>query len=199
MQDMREISLGLPSSQSLEVGDKVVVDRIYTGTVKYIGRVGTKKHNCLGIELDTANGDNNGSRAGRVYFQCRPRHGVFKEYRDVKKYRPLEYNQTGIINTTEIEEVPNSNAVSELLDDNVQIQRMLEELRKENKNLKEEVQREKKRVSLLEDEIKLRRERERILGTTSDRSGIVSILSEIISKIKEKIETEHQIFNINKL
>ncbi|KAI5167315.1 hypothetical protein NEIG_02228 [Nematocida sp. ERTm5] len=194
MGDTKDLSLEKSPSMSIALGDKVVVDRLYIGTVKYIGRVGTKKHNSLGIELDVPNGENNGSRAGRVYFQCKPRHGIFREFKDVKKYKPLEYNQTGIINTTEIEEVPSPKVLSELLNDNVEIQRMLEELRKENKKLEDDLEKEKKKVSLLENEIILRNQREKAFLTKSDKFGINSILTEIINKIKEKIEIEQKIF-----
>ncbi|EIJ94731.1 hypothetical protein NEPAR06_1992 [Nematocida parisii] len=194
MGDTKDLSLERSLSMSISLGDKVVVDRLYIGTVKYIGRVGTKKHNSLGIELDVPNGENNGSRAGRVYFQCKPRHGIFREFKDVKKYKPLEYNQTGIINTTEIEEVPSPKVLSELLNDNVEIQRMLEELRKENKKLEDDLEKEKKKVSLLENEIILRNQREKAFLTKSDKFGINSILTEIINKIKEKIEIEQRIF-----
>lgn len=185
--------------QEIKVGDKVVVDRIYTGIVKYIGRVGTKKHSSLGIELDTPSGENNGSRAGRVYFQCKPRHGVFRESKDVKAYRPSEYNQTGIINTTEIEEVTNSKAFSELLNDNVEIQRRLEDLTKENKKLTEQLEEEKKKRKFLEIEIEKYKnfKSEPEIKTENLPAEVNRILAQIINQIKEKIETENKIFNIN--
>lgn len=195
------------NDQSLSVGDRVVVDRLYTGTVRYIGRVGTKKHNSLGIELDFSNGDNNGSRAGRVYFQCKPRHGIFREYKDVKKYVPVDYNQTGVINTIEIEEITSQKALSELLDDNVEIQRKMEQLAKENITLKEEIEKKDQRIKSLEGIIKHqaehnitieKEEKEKIHHQNqTNNSVIIDIVSEIISNIKEKIETENRIFNIN--
>ncbi|EIJ88478.1 hypothetical protein NEQG_01168 [Nematocida parisii ERTm3] len=71
---------------------------------------------------------------------------------------------------------------------------MLEELRKENKKLEDDLEKEKKKVSLLENEIILRNQREKAFLTKSDKFGINSILTEIINKIKEKIEIEQRIF-----
>ncbi|KAI5192342.1 hypothetical protein NEMIN01_1956 [Nematocida minor] len=188
------------SEEAFRIGDRVVVDRIYTGTVRYVGRVGTKKHSTLGVELDTSNGENNGSRAGRVYFECKPRHGVFREYRDVRPYKTQDYNQTGIINTTEVEEIPhNSKAVSELINENMEIQRELEVMVKENKKLKEELKEEKEKRKSLEEKIEKiesregLREKRRTEGVDNS-SVIIGIVSEIVSSIKEKIETENRIF-----
>lgn len=193
---------------SLSVGDRVVVNDIYTGTIRYIGRVGTKKHKSFGIELDSPIGDNDGSRAGRVYFSCKSRHGVFREFKEVRKYAPLDYNQTGIINTTEIEEIPNPKAVSELLNDNVEIQRKMEDLVKENLSLKNEIKKKDLEIEALERILKSQTDKENGLRKEEDsqesvqshsprKSVIIDIVSEIINSIKEKIETENRIFNIN--
>ncbi|KAH9387198.1 uncharacterized protein NEMAJ01_2094 [Nematocida major] len=182
---------------AFSIGDRVVVDRVYTGVVKYIGRVGTKKSESLGVELDSSVGEHNGTRAGRFYFQCKARHGVFRDPKDVRKYRPLEYNQTGLINTTEIEEVSNGRAVSELLHENVEIQRRLEELTKENSRLREELQKERERIKALESAGA--QEKENAAECKGYNDGAFGILSEIIRKIKEKIETENAIFNESKM
>ena len=86
----------------LGVGDEVVVDvgegREYDtgggmassgttsgvqGVVRYVGRVDFSAGVWLGIELDTGRGRNDGSVAGRRYFECAPRHGLF-----LKSYSP---------------------------------------------------------------------------------------------------------------
>ncbi|OAG31863.1 hypothetical protein NEDG_00338 [Nematocida displodere] len=197
----------------MNVGDRVVVDGMYTGTVKYVGKVGAKQGPSVGIELDTPNGDNNGMRAGRAYFKCSSRHGVFREAHQIKKYCPSEYNQTNIIDTRMlpvVEELHNQHdkRAIELLEENMQIQRMLEELQKENGELKQALEREKRKVSGLERTVKLLEPipetkfaqapfntsfNEVVFSDTDERTPQAIIL-DLVKEIRAKIETETHLF-----
>jgi len=163
----------------MKEGDRVVVDRIYTGTVRYIGRIGAKKTHSVGVELDTPHGTHNGTIMGKTYFACKPRHGVFREPSEVRRYSTSEYNTTNIIECSAgsadaLEATERKNAgscetvaregkcqrvddaikadrrVEELLHDNVEIERKLETLRKEHTALQKELCREKKKSAELE-------------------------------------------------
>ena len=47
------------------------------GLIKYIGATKFAPGNWVGVELDEAQGKNDGSVAGETYFHCPPNHGVF--------------------------------------------------------------------------------------------------------------------------
>ncbi|KAI5184916.1 hypothetical protein NEHOM01_0467 [Nematocida homosporus] len=126
--------------ERLKIGDRVVVDGLRLGVIKYLGPVGTKRNLVCGIELDGPWGNTNGTRAGKVYFQCAIGYGVFRDANEVRKYRANDYNQTGMLSREPAESVDEKEekeerGVKELLDENVEIQRLVEGLRKENNEL----------------------------------------------------------------
>ena len=54
------------------------------GTVKYMGQVEGLPGEQLGIHLDQPKGKNDGSHAGKKYFECPAGHGIFATYTQVK-------------------------------------------------------------------------------------------------------------------
>ncbi|KAI5181399.1 hypothetical protein NEOKW01_1593 [Nematocida sp. AWRm80] len=192
----------------MNLNDRVVVDNIHTGTVRYIGRVGSYRHILLGIELDGPYGDNNGSRAGKVYFRCKSRHGVFKGYNEVKKFSDHEYNRTGLLSYTqttippEVQEILSEDKrVTDLLEENIQLQRELEQLRKENNILSENLAKEKERTLHLED--KLLSHSCNTSFNTSFSNGSSSrsskdILIDLLKEVETKMEVEKRIFSTAK-
>ena len=63
---------------SFAIGQRVAVSgRVGEGTVRFTGNTQFSSGNWIGIELDAADGRNNGSVNGVVYFECAPNHGVF--------------------------------------------------------------------------------------------------------------------------
>lgn len=193
----------------MEVGSRVVVDKVYKGVIKYIGKVGTSRREKLGIELETPSGLNNGSYSGKRYFICKPRHGVFRDRSEVKLYHEKDYNQTGLLHSEApiIEEVISSSdrGIKEFLDENVNLQRMLEALRKENNTLKAELEKEKKKTESLQSEIYILKEKESLTSMVDTSSTTVSsqkelrspkaIIIDLFNEIKQKIEIENRIFN----
>ncbi|XP_036400668.1 CAP-Gly domain-containing linker protein 2-like [Megalops cyprinoides] len=71
----------------LKLNDRVVLDRKQKGAVRYIGRLETAASSevFIGVELDTACGDNDGTLSGRRYFKCKPSHGTFVTISQIKK------------------------------------------------------------------------------------------------------------------
>ena len=64
-------------AEGFRLGQKVVVGNAVPGVVRYIGQVHFSSGTFLGIELDEANGTNNGTLKGRTYFECPEEHGIF--------------------------------------------------------------------------------------------------------------------------
>ena len=63
---------------SFAIGQRVAVSgRVGEGTVRFTGNTQFSSGQWIGIELDAADGRNNGSVNGVVYFECAPNHGVF--------------------------------------------------------------------------------------------------------------------------
>lgn len=71
-------STALPDHlSSLEIGDRCNVEGYEAeGTVKFIGSHAQKRGARLGVELDDATGNNNGTVNGHQYFECAPGKGV---------------------------------------------------------------------------------------------------------------------------
>lgn len=69
----------------LKIGDRVSIDDIYEGTLKFYGVTKFARGLWAGIVLDYEKGKNNGSVNGIVYFKCLPFYGVFVLASRVKK------------------------------------------------------------------------------------------------------------------
>ncbi|XP_077862424.1 centrosome-associated protein 350-like [Saccoglossus kowalevskii] len=61
----------------LNVGDRVLVGGVKPGTLRFKGYTSFADGIWGGIELDSPNGTNDGSYAGKIYFICDPGYGIF--------------------------------------------------------------------------------------------------------------------------
>ncbi|VDM23339.1 unnamed protein product [Wuchereria bancrofti] len=60
-----------------DIGKKVIVGRVGSGTLMYVGPVEGKTGIFCGIELDRPEGKHDGTYQGIAYFHCAPQHGIF--------------------------------------------------------------------------------------------------------------------------
>lgn len=65
------------------IGDRVLVQNLQLGTLRFKGQTSFAKGFWAGVELDKSEGSNNGTCDGVVYFECKPAHGVFVSPSDV--------------------------------------------------------------------------------------------------------------------
>lgn len=72
-------------SMGLEIGDKVMVGGMKTGTLRYCGPTEFANGIWAGIELDDPGGKNDGSIGGISYFQCPQNHGIFAPVSKIAK------------------------------------------------------------------------------------------------------------------
>ncbi|XP_063240704.1 uncharacterized protein LOC134541304 isoform X3 [Bacillus rossius redtenbacheri] len=72
----------------LEVGEKVVVCGHQVGTLRYVGPFHRAQGPYCGVELDEAQGLNDGSVDGRRYFLCRKRYGILAPMEKVVPLAP---------------------------------------------------------------------------------------------------------------
>uniref|UniRef100_A0A914HEB2 Beta-sarcoglycan n=1 Tax=Globodera rostochiensis TaxID=31243 RepID=A0A914HEB2_GLORO len=59
------------------VGQRVLVNGLFGGVLRYLGAVAGKQGLFCGVELDQRVGKNDGTHEGVAYFECRPGHGIF--------------------------------------------------------------------------------------------------------------------------
>jgi len=70
----------------IEVGVRVQVNGGNTGLVRFRGPVAfDRRDDWVGVQLDNADGKNNGVVAGVEYFRCKPRHGLFVRAKACKR------------------------------------------------------------------------------------------------------------------
>ena len=65
------------AEDSFKIGDRVWVGGTKAGHIRYIGVTKFAPGDWVGVELDEAQGKNDGSVGGETYFSCPPNHGVF--------------------------------------------------------------------------------------------------------------------------
>ncbi|XP_052215294.1 CAP-Gly domain-containing linker protein 1-like isoform X2 [Dreissena polymorpha] len=70
---------------ALKVGDRVLVSGSKLGTLRYLGPADFAKGDWVGVELDDPVGKNDGAVAGKRYFDCQPRYGLFAPVHKVTK------------------------------------------------------------------------------------------------------------------
>ncbi|KAL3858247.1 hypothetical protein ACJMK2_012844, partial [Sinanodonta woodiana] len=70
---------------NLKVGDRVLVSGTKPGTLRFIGATDFAKGDWAGVELDDSMGKNDGAVAGKRYFECKPRYGLFAPVHKVTK------------------------------------------------------------------------------------------------------------------
>lgn len=73
-------------TDALRVGQEVWVDGTKKGRIAYIGNVHFAKGEMAGVHLDRAEGKNNGTIGGILYFQTEPRHGLFSRLHRLALY-----------------------------------------------------------------------------------------------------------------
>ncbi|XP_064650175.1 centrosome-associated protein 350-like isoform X3 [Lineus longissimus] len=61
----------------INIGDSVIVAGIERGTLKFKGLTMFAPGHWAGVELEIAEGTNDGSKDGVRYFDCKPKHGLF--------------------------------------------------------------------------------------------------------------------------
>ncbi|ROT64830.1 putative restin [Penaeus vannamei] len=76
-------------SSDLKVGDRVVINSasgVKHGTLRFIGKADFAEGIWAGVELDEPNGKNDGSVAGKKYFECKNKYGLFAPVARVSKF-----------------------------------------------------------------------------------------------------------------
>ena len=78
----------MPAGASLKVGDRVKFkDDGAAGTIRYKGEPAFAKGQWIGVELDEANGKNDGEVKGTRYFTCPANYGKFCKADKLSKVR----------------------------------------------------------------------------------------------------------------
>ncbi|XP_062324995.1 CAP-Gly domain-containing linker protein 4-like isoform X1 [Osmerus eperlanus] len=80
------------ATMGLRLGDRVVIAGQKVGTLRFCGSTEFSGGLWAGVELDQADGKNDGSVAGVQYFTCRLKHGIFAPLSKISK--PLERRKT---------------------------------------------------------------------------------------------------------
>ncbi|XP_075719564.1 CAP-Gly domain-containing linker protein 4 isoform X2 [Rhinoderma darwinii] len=92
--DLSQISLpnydNVPGSVSLQssglkLGDRVLIAGQKVGTLRYCGNAQFATGQWAGIEMDEADGKNDGSVCGVQYFKCSPKHGIFAPLSKIRR------------------------------------------------------------------------------------------------------------------
>jgi dynactin complex subunit len=82
---MKESLSALNSREQFRVGDRVLLDKFYGATIKHFGPVSFASGNWAGLLLDEPKGKNNGTVAGKRYFESPPKHGIFTKQSRITK------------------------------------------------------------------------------------------------------------------
>ncbi|XP_076015502.1 CAP-Gly domain-containing linker protein 4 [Genypterus blacodes] len=85
LSDKARIQLG---TMGIRLGDRVLIAGQKVGTLRFCGSTEFSGGLWAGVELDKAEGKNDGSVAGVQYFTCRLKHGIFAPLSKISK--PLE-------------------------------------------------------------------------------------------------------------
>lgn len=82
------VSSTSPKYPKLKVGDRITVSSLSglkTGILKFVGETDFAKGEWAGIELDEPGGKNDGSVAGKRYFTCQMKYGLFAPMHKVSR------------------------------------------------------------------------------------------------------------------
>lgn len=99
-----KIETGLASLKSQSeyiIGDKVFVSG-RSGTIKFIGETKFASGIWYGIELDKAEGKNDGCVNGIKYFNCKPNHGLFVSHAKIARFRTSRHSDSISDNSSSI-------------------------------------------------------------------------------------------------
>ncbi|XP_003387401.1 PREDICTED: CAP-Gly domain-containing linker protein 1-like isoform X2 [Amphimedon queenslandica] len=75
-------------AETLRIGDRVLVNNSKEGTLRFLGPTHFAKGIWVGVELDDAQGKNDGAVSGKRYFQCEAAHGLFAPLPKVERIGP---------------------------------------------------------------------------------------------------------------
>ncbi|XP_023661780.2 uncharacterized protein [Paramormyrops kingsleyae] len=97
----------------LKLNDRVVLDTKQKGTVRFIGHLENMSNNevFIGLELDTACGENDGMFNGTRYFRCKANCGTFTTMSHIKKLSKPRSPQVSQSRPTEIMDSSDSDGV----------------------------------------------------------------------------------------
>lgn len=82
------------SKYAFKVGDRVKVSGSKKGTIQYLGDADFARGMWVGVELDDPLGKNNGSVAGKRYFDCKPMYGLFAPFHKVELLHEAAHGTT---------------------------------------------------------------------------------------------------------
>ncbi|XP_056139945.1 CAP-Gly domain-containing linker protein 3 isoform X2 [Lampris incognitus] len=85
------------SSLGLRLGDRVMLDDMKTGTLRFCGTTEFASGQWVGVELDEPEGKNDGSVGGVRYFICPPKLGIFAPVSKISK--AMEQTPTSVTST----------------------------------------------------------------------------------------------------
>ncbi|XP_037603446.1 CAP-Gly domain-containing linker protein 4-like isoform X2 [Sebastes umbrosus] len=86
------------AAMGIRLGDRVVIAGQKVGSLRFCGSTEFSGGLWAGVELDKAEGKNDGSVAGVQYFTCRIKHGIFAPLSKISK--PLERHKTSTRKTS---------------------------------------------------------------------------------------------------
>ena len=89
-------------STSLAIGDRVVVGGAKSGTLRFLGPTHFAKGEWAGIELEEAQGKNDGSIGGTRYFTCQPSYGIFARPEKLEKAKTKEEPKKSVLKSNPI-------------------------------------------------------------------------------------------------
>lgn len=98
-------------SSGLKLGERVLIAGQKVGTLRYCGPAQFATGQWAGIEMDEADGKNDGSVGGVQYFKCSPKHGIFAPMSKIRRanepmktfIRSSPNKTTGPIKSTKID------------------------------------------------------------------------------------------------
>uniref|UniRef100_A0A3Q2YMD4 CAP-Gly domain containing linker protein 3 n=2 Tax=Hippocampus comes TaxID=109280 RepID=A0A3Q2YMD4_HIPCM len=85
------------SSLGMKLGERVVLDDMKTGTLRFCGTTEFASGQWVGVELDEPEGKNDGSVGGVRYFICPPKLGIFAPVSKISK--SAEQNLSSVTST----------------------------------------------------------------------------------------------------
>ena len=78
------VSQALSAYESFSINDRVIVDGLLKGTIRYIGRTSFSPVAVAGIELDERVGNTDGKFRNKRYFTCSPDYGLFSPVANIE-------------------------------------------------------------------------------------------------------------------
>ncbi|KAF7218339.1 CAP-Gly domain-containing linker protein 3 isoform X2 [Nothobranchius furzeri] len=85
------------SALGLKLGDRVVLDDMKSGTLRFCGTTEFASGQWVGVELDEPEGKNDGSVGGVRYFICPPKLGIFAPVSKISK--PVDQTPSSVTST----------------------------------------------------------------------------------------------------